>query len=244
MSELLLDRPLGDLASAIPGATAVFHRHHLDFCCGGRQSLRAAAAGRGEDPAAVAAELAALQRQPAAGERDWRQARAGELIDHILLRFHERHRAQLPELIRLASKVETVHAGSPDCPRGLAGHLEAMQQDLENHMQKEEQILFPLLRHGSVAFVPGPVAMMRDEHDLHGVALQRMVELSGGLKAPEGACTTWRALIAGLRVLREDLMQHIHLENNVLFDGLTAEVASAEPARQSGCCGACGGGRG
>jgi regulator of cell morphogenesis and NO signaling len=241
MSELLLDRPLGDLASAIPGATAVFHRHHLDFCCGGRQSLRAAAAGRGEDPAVVAAELAALQRQPAAGERDWRQARAGELIDHILARFHERHRAQLPELIRLASKVETVHADSPDCPRGLAGHLEAMQQDLLNHMLKEEQVLFPLLRNGSPAFVPGPVAVMRGEHDLHGVALARMVELSGGLQAPEGACTTWRALIAGLQELREDLMQHIHLENNVLFDGLTTQAA---PARQSGCCGSCGGGQG
>jgi regulator of cell morphogenesis and NO signaling len=209
MTQALLDRPLGELAASIPGATALFHRYQLDFCCGGRKSLRDAA---GEGATRVAGELQTLQQTGTLGrERDWRDAGAAELIDHILGRYHERHRQQLPELLRLARRVEQVHAGRDDCPHGLADHLEDMLLALEEHMQKEEQVLFPLLRHGSAALVQGPVEALRDEHLGHGEALERMVALAHGLQPPADACNTWRALHAGLRVLREDLMQHIHL---------------------------------
>ncbi|MGL1180974.1 hemerythrin domain-containing protein, partial [Vibrio parahaemolyticus] len=70
------------------------------------------------------------------------------LIDHILTRYHARHREQLPELIRLARRVESVHGDRPECPRGLADHLETMQQELESHMQKEEMVLFPIYKRG------------------------------------------------------------------------------------------------
>lgn len=227
----LLDRSLGDLARSIPGATAVFHRHQLDFCCGGKKSLRDAAAPLGLDAEGLARELSTMQDHPQSQERDWRQATTHELIDHLLARYHERHRQQVPELIRLARRVETVHADRPECPHGLADHLEGMLQELESHMQKEEQVLFPMLRHGLPPMNLPPVAVMRYEHDEHGRALARMVELAHGLAQPRGACNTWRALLAGLHTLREDLMQHIHLENNVLFEGLT------QP--QPGCGGGC-----
>lgn len=218
----LLDRSLGDLARSIPGATALFHRHRLDFCCGGRTSLREAAAPLGLDAEAVARELAALHDPADAGQHDWRKATVRELTDHLLARYHERHRQQLPELVRLARRVETVHADRPDCPHGLADHLQAMQRELESHMQKEEQILFPMLNHGVPPVGLPPAEMMRLEHDQHGLALARMAELAHGLVEPPDACNTWRALFAGLRTLREDLMQHIHLENNILFEGLNA----------------------
>lgn len=236
LDEPLLDRTLGDLARSLPGATALMRREGLDFCCGGRQTLREAL---GDDAAAqaVAEALAALQRRPAAGERDWREASAAALIDHLLERFHARHREQLPELIRLARRVEVVHGHRPDSPQGLADHLGQMQLALEAHMQKEEQVLFPLLRHGSPAFVPGPIAVMRHEHEDHGDALAGMRVLAHDLQLPVDACNTWRALYAGLQQLRDDLMEHIHLENNILFEGLNAG-AMAPPA---GCGG---GGRG
>jgi regulator of cell morphogenesis and NO signaling len=218
----LLDRSLGDLARSIPGATAVFHRHQLDFCCGGKQSLRNAIAPLALDADALSRELAALQDHPQAQDRDWRTSTVPELIGHILTRYHDRHRQQLPELVRLARRVETVHAERPECPHGLADHLEDMLQQLESHMQKEEQILFPMLQHGVPPVGLPPVQMMRFEHDHHGVALARMVELAHGLAMPRAACNTWRALLAGLHTLREDLMQHIHLENNILFEGLNA----------------------
>ncbi|MFT3963325.1 iron-sulfur cluster repair protein YtfE [Propionivibrio sp.] len=212
----LHEQPIGQLACALPGATRIFHQHKLDFCCGGHVSLREAAAKRGVDLAALLKQLEPLQ----GGEtqiRDWRSAPAAELIDYILRRYHERHREEIPELIRLARRVEHVHATRPDCPAGLADHLDAMFQELLSHMMKEEQVLFPMLLAGREAEAQSPISMMRYEHDQHGEALARLEALTDDITAPADACNTWRALYAGLAKLREDLMQHIHLENNILF---------------------------
>lgn len=211
------DQSLGLLARTIPGATRVFHAHHLDFCCGGKQTLRTAADKAGLDAERIAAELDALQE--ASDELvDWTEASTPALIDHILVRYHARHREQLPELIRLARRVESVHGDRPECPRGLADHLETMQQELDSHMQKEELVLFPLLRRGPAPGAQAPIQVMRMEHDHHGGELARLEALTHGITLPRGACNTWRALYLGLQTLREDLMAHIHLENNVLFE--------------------------
>jgi regulator of cell morphogenesis and NO signaling len=212
----LIDQTLGDLATALPGATRVLHQYKLDFCCGGAQTLGAACAKRGLDADAIAAELQALHGDT--DQRDWRQASNAELIEHILARFHARHREQLPELIRLASRVEQVHGQNPTCPNGLAEHLWHMQQELESHMLKEEKILFPmLLSEPAHPHAQGPIAVMRYEHDQHGEALARLNEMTDDITPPAHACNTWRALYRGLAELRDDLMQHIHLENNILF---------------------------
>lgn len=219
----LLEQQIGQIACALPGATRVFHQYKLDFCCGGHKSLREAAEKRGVNLDALLAELAPLQNEDS-HDKDWRGAPAQELIEYILQRFHERHRQQLPELIRLAQRVEQVHGDRPDCPNGLAEHLEIMFQDLLSHMMKEEQILFPMLLRGNQLGAQAPISMMRHEHDQHGDALAGLIELTNDIVHPVDACNTWRALYAGLNVLREDLMQHIHLENNVLF--LNAEQAA------------------
>ena len=215
--QLLTERALGELAAALPGATAVFRRHKLDFCCGGQARLGDAAAACGIDPAAIAAELAALD--PAAAEEAPRAPAA--LIELILERYHAVHRRELPELIRLARKVEAVHRGKPGTPAGLADLLEHMEDALVSHMSKEEMILFPLLRSAGPeiagAMAVGPIAMMRGEHDDHGAELRLMAGLTDDLTLPPEACTTFRALYAGLGKFRDDLTQHIHLENNVLF---------------------------
>lgn len=152
------------------------------------------------------------------GEHDWRSADSDALIDHILTRYHAIHRQQLPELVRMARRVEHVHGAKESCPRGLADLLVAIHQELESHMQKEEQILFPMLRRGLGAQAQGPIAVMRHEHDDHGASLEQIMTLTDGITPPAGACNTWRALYAGLREFREDLTQHIHLENNLLFE--------------------------
>ncbi|MCW5642005.1 MAG: iron-sulfur cluster repair protein YtfE [Rhodoferax sp.] len=222
-----LDQTLGQLARDIPGATGVFHAHQLDFCCGGQHRLREAASRKGLDGTAIAARLEALRADPAdADTADWSREPLGRLIDHVLARFHTRHREQLPELIRLALRVEQVHAAHPDCPAGLADHLRDMQQELESHMQKEEDVLFPILAMGQGARAGAPITVMRMEHEQHGQALARLDALTHDATPPAGACTTWRALYAGLRTLREDLMEHIHLENNILFE----RAAAGEPA--------------
>lgn len=211
----LLDQSLGQIACEIAGATRVFHQHKLDFCCGGQKTLREAAARKNLDAEAIASELASLS--PTTTDTDWRQASNSELIAYILPNFHERHREQFPELIRMARRVEHVHGDNPHCPTGLADALEAMHQELESHMQKEEQVLFPILSKHSALAVQDPIMVMRYEHDQHGEALEGIESLAHDFKPPQGACNTWRALYLGLEQLRQDLMQHIHLENNILF---------------------------
>jgi regulator of cell morphogenesis and NO signaling len=218
----LLDQSLGHLACSISGATQIFHEYQLDFCCGGKHSLREAAQAEGLDGQAIAARLEGLQPVLQSGQRDWGAVSPTGLVDHILVRFHERHREQLPELLRLARRVEQVHGDCADCPAGLADHLSAMQQELESHMQKEEQVLFPLLARGHGAMAGSPITVMRMEHDQHGQALQRLAMLTNNITLPRAACNTWRALYLGLRTFREDLMEHIHLENNILFENATS----------------------
>jgi regulator of cell morphogenesis and NO signaling len=59
--------------------------------------------------------------------------------------------------------------------------------------------------------------MMRAEHIDHGVTLEKLAQMTNGATPPEAACNTWRALYAGIAQLNDDLINHIHLENNVLF---------------------------
>jgi len=218
MTTPMLERSIGSLACDIPGATGVFHAYKLDFCCGGSKSLREALARRKiMDPQPVLNALSDLNALAQGTDIDMPSMSPDALIDHILVRYHDRHREQLPELIRLARRVEQVHGDRLDCPKGLADHLVDMQQELESHMMKEEQVLFPILRRASPAKMQAPIAMMRFEHDQHGEALEQLERLTCDITAPQDACNTWRALYAGLTQLREDLMQHIHLENNVLF---------------------------
>ncbi|GAB2800824.1 iron-sulfur cluster repair protein YtfE [Halomonas shantousis] len=213
----LIEQTVGRTALTLPGATRVFRDHNIDFCCGGRISLREAAEHANLAPETLVAELEALP-QGMSDAHDWASASNAELIDHILTRYHDVHRQQLPELVRMAQRVEQVHGERNTCPTGLARLLITLYQALESHMQKEEQILFPMLRQGVGAQAQGPIAIMRHEHDDHGESLGQLMALTDDITPPKGACTTWRALYAGLREFREDLMQHIHLENNVLFE--------------------------
>jgi regulator of cell morphogenesis and NO signaling len=205
--------PLGQLARDLPGSTAVFRRHRLDFCCGGDMTLEAAAQARQLDLSAIERELSELSPQAQGdtpGDPD-------ALIDLIVSRFHDVHRRELPELITLAAKVERVHKDHADVPAGLASLLQNMLDELQGHMQKEEQILFPMMRRNPGGVLTPPIERMRAEHDEHGRMLQRVQDLTHDLRLPTEACNTWRALYAGLDKFTTDFMQHVHTENNILF---------------------------
>lgn len=228
---LSAEQALGQIAVQLPGATAVFRRLKLDFCCGGQVSLRQAAADKGLDANAILAELSALQRPSGLPA----ETAPGALIEHILARYHEVHRAQLPELVRMARRVEAVHREHPQVPAGLADLLEGMHEELLSHMQKEETILFPMLKAGGNPFVGQPITVMRAEHVEHGATLEKLAALTNEAQPPADACNTWRALYAGIAQLNDDLINHIHLENNVLFPQFEAR---AQGCGSSGCgCG-------
>lgn len=147
----------------------------------------------------------------------WDERPLNELIEHLLKDFHEPHREELPRLIHMARKVVAVHADKPSCPHDLADHLERMAEELEEHMQKEEQILFPLIQAGRGSMAAMPIQMMEMEHRDHGNNLETLREMTKDYQPPAEACGTWVALYLGLAELERDLMEHIHTENNILF---------------------------
>jgi regulator of cell morphogenesis and NO signaling len=213
----LRERTLGDIAVEHPSSTRVFLRHQLDFCCGGKRSLELACVQAGLDPDEIERELAreATRTDDASS---WQRRTSAELADHIEAQYHQTLRRDVPALIQAARRVEKVHAEKPAVPAGLADELTAFWDEMQHHMRKEEEILFPLLRRGGHGpMVEMPVRVMEHEHDEHAARLARIRELSHRMQPPSYACATWRALYAGLVALENELMLHIHLENNILF---------------------------
>jgi regulator of cell morphogenesis and NO signaling len=213
------DRTLADIATMLPGATAVFRSEKLDFCCGGGALLREAAAAKRSDLGEIVAKLESLAAtaEPAAAPQG-----ADALITLIETRYHQAHRRELPELIRLARRVEAVHRGVASAPLGLADRLERVVAELEIHMEKEEQFLFPLMRQGGHPTISRPISRMLAEHDDHGAHLHAIEALTNDFTPPDEACTTWRALYTGTRKFADDLVEHIHIENNQLFPQFVA----------------------
>lgn len=211
---------LADLASGWAGASRVFQTHGLDFCCKGRQTLAAACAAKALPVDAVLAELRrAVEPVPDASR--WEARSSADLLAHILDHYHAGHRVEVPRLAAMAKKVEAVHQDHPQCPQGLAAHLRFLGDELELHMQKEEQVLFPWLLRGVGIDVRAPIACMLAEHEDHGRNLDRLRQLGRDYQVPADACPTWRALYLGLAALEREVMEHVHLENHVLFPRFT-----------------------
>lgn len=208
---------LGDLVTENPDAAGVLHRYRLDFCCGGQRTVAQACAEASLDPDLLLQEIEAQQRAVSEQPVRWDERPMDELIDHIITRFHKPLREQLPRLVELAHKVEQVHANKPTCPFGLAALLEQVWQAVQSHLAKEEQVLFPIIRSGKGRWAHGPVQAMLLEHEDHGRNLQRIRALTGDLTPSAEACESWRELYRALERLEVELMEHIHLENNILF---------------------------
>ncbi len=209
---------IGSVAAEHPLATRVFARHGIDFCCGGGLPLSDACAARGVEPDLVLAEIDREIATSASDDVRWNNEPLANLIEHIVHDFHEPLREELPRLDDMARKVYAVH-GEKD-PERLGEILETLQglrTELEEHMMKEETVLFPMILAGHGRKAMGPVSAMEAEHVHAGDMLRRLRDLTDHYTPPEGACNTWRALWAGLEDLEHQMHVHIHLENNILF---------------------------
>lgn len=208
---------VGSIATEHPLSTRVFARHGIDFCCGGGRPLADACAAKGLEVDVLIAELEQeLAGAPETGVR-WDTAPLPDVIQHILTTYHEPLKQEMPRIEAMARKVHLVH-GDKDPARleGILTTFLALQADLDEHMQKEEQILFPMIVSGGGAMAGGPISVMEQEHETAGALLRRLRQLTNDFVPPAIACNTWRALWAGLADLERALHEHIHLENNVL----------------------------
>ncbi len=207
---------LADLAVEFPAASRVFRRHGLDYCCHGGRPVAAACAERGLDAESVLAEITVEERNSAAADR-WSDRPLPDVVGRIVDWYHARLRTELPLLVEMARKVERRHAEKATCPRGIGAHLADLTRVLVEHLDKEESTLFPVLLAGRGATAGATVHDLEREHEDVALALERTRRLTADLTPPDEACPTWRALYLRLDELEAELMEHVHLENNVLF---------------------------
>ena len=214
MSDFDLETPVGDIVERLPAAVGLFNRHGISFCCGGGHPLSVAAANSGLDPAWLLAAIREIEQ--ASGARVLPDT-TPELIEHILWRYHEVHRSDLEWLLQMAQKVEAVHGNHDEAPLGLTDALTALAEELDSHMQKEEQVLFPMMREGGHPQIGSPIAVMLRDHDAALDLLAEVRRVTRDFTLPVGACRSWTALYTGLTKFADDLAEHIAVENLVLF---------------------------
>lgn len=228
--DLTPSTPLAEIASHRPDLTRELERLGLDYCCGGKRSLAVACAERGLDVEAITAELNGIpvaEAPPA----DWIALTPAELVDHLEATHHRYLKQELPRLSELAAKVSRVHGQTHPELINAEAVLAEICADLEPHLQKEEQVLFPMIRSLATASsrprfhcgsIANPISVMEQEHTAVGALLERLRQITGGYQAPAGTCASTRALMAGLAELEADTHLHVHKENNHLFPAVLA----------------------
>lgn len=223
-----------DLVVKHPGVRELLEELGIDYCCGGKHTLKEAAAEKNVNLLTVLAGLNEALDAPvkaAGATKDWSKASLTELTDHIEAKHHSFMKAQMPRIETLLAKVVRAHSERHAAMlNGLADVFSAFKAEIGDHLAKEEMILFPAIRQmerdGSNREMIGcPIRQMEFEHDSAGLALAKMRAITSGYKLPKDACPTFAALYDGLKAVEVDLHEHIHLENNLLFPRALAPTA-------------------
>ena len=222
------DKTVAELVAEDYRKAGVFKKHGIDFCCGGGRSVRAVCEKKGLDYETLAAELRQVEQAPPAhDDAAWT---LDGLVRHIVETHHRYVRENIPLIREFTAKVARVHGhANPEVVR-IAELFDAVAAELEVHMMKEEQVLFPYIerlaaaqRHGerparpSFGTVQNPVRMMVAEHEEAGDLMKEIRRLSDDFTPPDHACNTYRVAYFKLEEFEADLHRHIHLENNILF---------------------------
>lgn len=228
MTERLGTTTVGDIVAADFRTASVFEQFGIDFCCGGRRTLGEACRTAGADPDALVQALDALP-PPAGREDDVTQWRLDRLIGYIVSTHHAYVRSALPAIARDLATLEEAHrTRHPELSR-VAAYFDQVHHDLEQHLLKEEQVLFPYVRDlatwdatqarpcSPFGTVENPIRMMAREHRDATDALRTIRELTNGFTAPTDGGATYTVCMAELARFERDLNRHVHLENNVLF---------------------------
>ena len=221
---------IGELVKKDFRKAEIFKKYGLDFCCGGKKTLTTACKEKGLDVVKINQELKECDAVINTIVNDFDNWDIGFLADYIINQHHKYVKQAIPLLFEYTQKVARVHGERhPEVIR-IAEKFLLVADELNRHMCKEEDVLFPYIKHLSEAksngmkiepspfgTVENPVNMMEHEHDIVGKMMQEIAELSNKYNPPANACTTYRLSYQKLKEFEDDLHQHIHLENNILF---------------------------
>ncbi|HEX6332721.1 MAG TPA: iron-sulfur cluster repair di-iron protein [Flavisolibacter sp.] len=204
-------------------AARVFEKYGLDFCCKGKRPLQEACDEKGIATEQLLGELEAAIALPATGN-DFNQMSLTELAEYIVRVHHSYVRLNMPQIISYVHRVATKHGDRYPYMIQVFNLFAELQDEMTHHMMKEEKVLFPRIKmleieepQNGVDYLQAPIDMMEAEHDRAGTIMQQIRELTSDYAAPAGACTTFQLSLSSLRAFEEDLHQHVHLENNILF---------------------------
>jgi regulator of cell morphogenesis and NO signaling len=222
---------VGQLAASDYRKAQVFKKYGLDFCCGGKKTVEQACAEKNILAETVLTELKAAEQQPGSQQLNFNDWDPGFLADFIVNNHHAYVKKSLQPLQELATKVAKVHGENHPETKAIATIFNQVAQELSSHLGKEEQVLFPYIKSlvqqksaaRQAAFsapfgtVQQPVSMMEHEHEQVGKNMAYINQLTNGYSLPAGACSSYTLLYKWLHEFEDDLLQHVHLENNILF---------------------------
>ncbi|TKK69029.1 iron-sulfur cluster repair di-iron protein [Ilyomonas limi] len=220
---------VGEIAAKDLRKAEVFKKYGIDFCCGGKKSLKQACEEKGIDVALVEAELQnpTQQVQSANNYNAWEP---DFLADYIYNQHHIYYYNEVPRINDLFAKVVGHHGDHYPELQTLYSLLSQLLQELNVHFLREERVVFPFIKALVAAKRTGnrdalnsqpsltePVRMMEVDHEAAGDILAEMSTITNEYNPPADACNSFQFLYKKLKELDEDLRQHIHLENNILF---------------------------
>lgn len=227
---------VAELAATEPATIAVFQKHGIDFCCGGKRPLSDVCSERDIPYDALAAELSTATAPAVPTRLRWDARPLRELTAHIVESFHDPLSAELPRLLAMARRVEERHGATTQPNAGtIASVLDGFIAAMVPHTKWEEAEIFPLIerieagqatRAEAERFAEAE-ATLESDHEQAGRALAALRAATGNYRAPDGACPTTLGLYYGLGELEALMTLHVHLENNVLFPRAHALVLTA-----------------
>lgn len=209
---------VAEIATTHPHAIRVFRDHRIDFWRRGDSQLGAVCEVLKIDPNAVLQEIHDSEGGSGPAPIRWDLKPIAQLIEDIISHFHRPTEAELLRLDDLAHRLYYAEYNRhPELIPGLIDAFTFLKQELEAHMLKEERVVFRMIS-DDVPYIPRvPLDVMQSEHDLAGVLMAHILDMTDDLTPPEGASELWRSFYAGLRQLDDSLHEHTHVENNILF---------------------------
>lgn len=218
------DLSLGEIVANDFRTALVFKNVGIDFCCGGKKSLQQACDEKGLKIDEIANELHELQVQPANPSQNFNSWDLGFLADYIVNTHHKYVLKNLPELVFYTQKIASVHGGHHPELLEVADLFSKINEELRQHLQKEEEILFPAIKMAlttpspeTTKTIASEIERMGAEHEFAGGAMDKINELTHGYAIPEDACNTYTVSLKLLQQFEDDLHVHVHLENNILY---------------------------
>ncbi|EJT5927252.1 iron-sulfur cluster repair di-iron protein [Clostridium perfringens] len=222
------DYSLGEVVTVYPAVVKKFNDMELDYCCGGNKSLELALKEKGVDVDKFVEDLNKEFKEfkfENSQYVDWREKSSEELISHIVETHHRETFRLLKEIDPLMVKVFRVHfSHDPELLMKVHILFGKLKCELEEHLLKEENILFPLMIKYDKAKnekekkeIEEDIRIIVNEHEAAGDILKELAEVTDDYKVPEWGCISFKLLYDYLHDLEKDLFIHIHKENNILF---------------------------